>query len=259
MKRKSKFPIVYLILITLINYLPILIVVVFSFNSSKLSTVWSSFSLRWYEKLFSNHRLMESFFNSILLGLASTGLSAVIGTLGAVGLAKTNYRTNKLVAYLSTLPLMIPEIILGMTYLAFFSILSIPFGFLTLLLAHTAFCVPYVLMMVSARLVGMDQSLEDAALDLGASRKRAFWDVTMPMLSPAIISGSVLAFAMSFDDVVISLFVNSPYFNTLPTRVYTKLKTGVTPDINALCTLMLLFMIIVMVFYFIISERRKKR
>jgi spermidine/putrescine transport system permease protein len=259
MKKKSRFPFVYLILITLINYLPIFIVIAFSFNSSKLPTSWEGFSFKWYAKLFENERLIQSLGNSILLGVSSTLLSAAIGTIGAVGLAKTHFRTNKVVSYLAALPLMIPEIILGMVFLAFFSLLSIPLGFVTLLLAHTAFCVPYILMMVSSRLVGMDPNLEEAALDLGASRKRAFWDITMPLVSPAIVSGSILAFAMSFDDVVISVFLSSPHFNTLPIRVYTQLKTGVTPEINALCTLMLVATIMVLGIYYLARRKKEKQ
>jgi spermidine/putrescine transport system permease protein len=259
MRTKTKAPIVYLALITAINYLPILVVVAFSFNASKLPTTWTSFSLRWYGKLASNTRILESLRNSLILGLSSTLLSAIIGTLGALGLAKTDYKTNKLVSFLATLPLMIPEIILGMVYLAYFSLFSIPFGFPTLLLAHTSFCVPYIMMMVSARLVGMDENLEEAARDLGASRARAFRDITLPLLSPAILSGSILAFAMSFDDIVISVFVNSPYFNTLPTRIYTQMKTGVTPEINALCTLMLLVTLSGILLSFAIIHKKRKQ
>ena len=134
---------------------------------------------------------------------------------------------------------MIPEIILGMVYLAVFSFMNLPFGMVTLVLAHTTFCVPYVFSMVRARLVGMDKSLREAALDLGATPIRVFFDVTLPLIMPAILSGVMLSFAMSFDDVVISIFVTGPTVNTLPIKIYTKMKTGVTPEINALATIML--------------------
>ena len=127
--------------------------------------------------------------------------------------------------------------------------LNIPFGMLTLLLGHTVFCVPYILMEVKARLAGMDPSLEEAARDLGAGSFRAFWDITLPLIMPAVVSGSLLAFAMSMDDVVISIFVNGPRISTLPVKVYTQLKTGVTPEINALCTLMLVFTLGVLAVY----------
>ena len=139
---------------------------------------------------------------------------------------------------------MIPEIILGMVFLSVFSLMGLPFGMVTLVIAHTTFCVPYIFTMVRARLVGMDHSLEEAALDLGASKWQVFRDVVLPQILPAILSGVLLAFAMSFDDVVISIFVTGPKVNTLPVKIYTKLKTGVTPEINALATVMLLVILL---------------
>ena len=141
--------------------------------------------------------------------------------------------------------------------MAFFYLLNIPFGMLTLLLGHTVFCVPYILMEVKARLAGMDPSLEEAARDLGAGSFRAFWDITLPLIMPAVMSGSLLAFAMSMDDVVLSIFINGPRLSTLPIKVYTQLKTGVTPEINALCTLMLLFTIVVFLLYLLIKKNSK--
>lgn len=141
--------------------------------------------------------------------------------------------------YISSIPIMIPEIILGMVFMAFFAMLNLPFGMVTLILGHTTFCVPYVYMMVKSSLVGLDRSLGEAAKDLGASESRAFFDITLPLILPAVFSGMLLAFAMSLDDVVISIFVTGAKTNTLPIRIYTQLKSGVTPEINALCTLML--------------------
>lgn len=160
--------------------------------------------------------------------------------------------------YMSNIPMIVPEIILAMAFMAFFSTLGLPFGMVTLVIAHTAFCIPYVFMMVKARLVGIDKSLEEAARDLGASPARTFWDITLPLIMPAVLSGCILAFAMSFDDVVISLFVTGPTLSTLPIKVYTQLKTGVTPEINALCTMILLVVILVMAGYSLIAARRKK-
>lgn len=258
MRKKYKFPYFYLAFISILMYLPILVVVVFSFNESKLPTIFTNFSFKWYKELFYNKRLLESLLNSFLLGIFSTLASAVIGTIGAVGLAKTHYKLNKPVSYIATLPMMIPEIILAMVFLAFFSLLSLPFGFVTLLIAHTAFCVPYILIMVSSTINTLDKELEEAARDLGASRRRAFIDIILPLLFPSILSGSILAFAMSLDDVVISVFVNSPYFVTLPVRVYTQLKTGVTPEINALCTIMLIICLIGITIYYILSNKKEK-
>lgn len=239
MKKNSKLSGLYLGIVFFLMYLPVAVVIIFSFNESKLPVRFTGFSLKWYEELFHDSAMLEALGNSLILGAASCLVSAVIGTFGAVGLSRIHWKTKGALEYISILPLMIPEIILGMVLMAFFYLLNMPFGMLTLLLGHTVFCVPYILMEVKARLAGMDPSLEEAARDLGAGSLRAFWDITLPLIMPAVVSGSLLAFAMSMDDVVISIFVNGPRISTLPVKVYTQLKTGVTPEINALCTLML--------------------
>lgn len=225
-KKKFKFSHLYLGLVMAITYLPLIMVVIFSFNDSKLTVSWKGFTLSWYRELFHDAALIEALKNSLILGGVSCLVAAVIGTLGAIGMARVNYKSKGMMEYLSTAPIMVPEIILGMVFMAFFSLLNLPFGMLTLVLAHSAFCIPYVYMMVKARLVGIDKSLEEAAMDLGASPRRIFWDITLPLIMPAVLSGCVLAFAMSFDDVVISIFVNGPKLSTLPIKVYTQLKTG---------------------------------
>ena len=231
---------------------------IFSFNESRLSASFTGFSLKWYEILAQDRDLKEALMNSIVLGVLSCGISAVIGTLGAVGMARVNYRSKGMMEYLSTIPIMIPEIILGMVFLVFFSLLNLPFGMITLVIAHTTFCVPYIFMMVKARLVGIDKSLEEAARDLGAGSVRTFFDITMPLIMPAVLSGSLLAFAMSFDDVVISIFVNGPRLNTLPVKVYAQLKTVVTPEINALCTIILAVIILVLGLSSLIAKKTQK-
>lgn len=244
-KKKFKWPHLYLALVMVITYLPLALVVIFSFNDSKMPVSWKGFTLKWYEELLHDTALLEALRNSLVLGGISCLVAAVIGTLGAIGMARVNYRSKGMMEYLSTVPIMVPEIILGMVFMAFFSLLGLPFGMVTLVLAHSAFCIPYVYMMVKARLVGINKSLEEAALDLGASPRRIFWDITLPLIMPAVLSGCLLAFAMSFDDVVISIFVNGPRLSTLPIKVYTQLKTGVTPEINALCTVILAAVILV--------------
>jgi len=228
----------YLGIMLALMYLPILLVIVYSFNESKISSVWAGFSLRWYKDLFADESMFEALVNSLILGALSSLSAAVIGTLGAVGMARVSWKSKGAVEYISTLPIMIPEIILGMVFMVFFSLLGLPFGMTTLVIAHTTFSIPYVFMLVKARLVGIDKSYVEAARDLGAGEMRAFWDVTLPMVLPAVLSGMLLAFAMSFDDVIISIFVTGVNTNTLPVKVYTQLKTGVTPKINALSTLM---------------------
>ena len=245
MKKNSKLSGLYLGILFFLMYLPIGVVVVFSFNEARLPVRFTGFSLKWYQELFQDRDLIQALKNSLILAVSSCGVSAVIGTLGAVGLSRIHWKTKGVMEYISILPLMIPEIILGMVLMAFFYMLNLPFGMLTLL------------MEVKARLVGMDPSLEEAARDLGAGSFRAFWDITLPLIMPAVISGSLLAFAMSMDDVVISIFVTGPRVSTLPIKVYTQMKTGVTPEINALCTIMLGVILLVLAVYLIAGKRGK--
>lgn len=257
MKKNTKLSGLYLGIVFFLMYLPVAVVIIFSFNESRLPVRFTGFSLKWYQELLNDRAMIEALGNSLVLGVASCLVSAVIGTLGAVGLSRIHWKTKGALEYISILPLMIPEIILGMVLMAFFYLLDMPFGMLTLLLGHTVFCVPYILMEVKARLAGMDPSLEEAARDLGAGSFRAFWDITLPLIMPAVMSGSLLAFAMSMDDVVISIFVNGPRISTLPVKVYTQLKTGVTPEINALCTLMLVFTLAVLLIYTLVTRMLK--
>ena len=257
MKKNSKLSGLYLGILFFLMYLPIGVVVVFSFNEARLSVRFTGFSMKWYQELFQDRDMLQALKNSLILAVSSCAVSAVIGTLGAVGISRIHWKTKGMLEYISILPLMIPEIILGMVLMAFFYMLHLPFGMLTLLIGHTVFCVPYILMEVKARLVGMDPSLEEAARDLGAGSFRAFGDITLPLIMPAVISGSLLAFAMSMDDVVISIFVTGPRVSTLPIKVYTQMKTGVTPEINALCTIMLGVILFVLVVYLILGKRGK--
>jgi spermidine/putrescine transport system permease protein len=186
--------------------------------------------------------MFEALRNSLVLGVSSSLLAAVFGTLGAVGMARVKPppgRLSRALESLSILPIMTPEIILGMVFLAFFSLLGLPLGMLTLIIAHTSFCVPYVYLLVKARLAGLDKSYGEAARNLGSSPRRAFLDITLPLILPAVISGMLLSFAMSFDDVIISVFITGPRTNTLPIRIYSQIKTGVTPKTNALCALLI--------------------
>ena len=260
--KKKKWPFVYVAVITVLTYIPILLTVVYSFNASKLTSVWEGFSLKWYRELFRDRDLGEALINSLILAVLSCAFAVLIGTSGALGMSRRKRKLDDAVAYVSTLPIMIPEIILGMVFLSVFSLMGLPFGMVTLVIAHTTFCVPYVFTMVRARLVGMDRSLEEAALDLGCHPFPAFLRVVMPQILPglpqilpAILSGVLLAFAMSFDDVVISIFVTGPKVNTLPVKIYTKLKTGVTPEINALATVMLFVILLCLAGAYVLGRK----
>jgi len=257
MKNKTRLPHLYLALLMIIMYLPIVVVIIYSFNVSKQSTIWGGWTINWYKEVFRDSSLIEALKNSLVLGLLSCSIAGLIGTIGAVGMVKATYKSKGLVEYISTLPIMIPEIILGMVFMVFFSLLRLPFGMITLVIGHASFCIPYVFMMVKARLVGIDKSYIEAAKDLGATEVRAFLDITLPLISPAIVSGMLLAFAMSLDDVVISIFVTGAKTNTLPIKIYTQLKTGITPKINALSTLMLLGTLILVILSNVIGKRKR--
>lgn len=259
MKNKTKLPGIFLGIIIVVMYLPILMVVLYSFNEGKLIASWKGFSLDWYIKLFQDKEIWEAVKNSLILGVLSCLTASVLGTVGAVGMARIKSKTKGPMEYLSTLPIMIPEIILGMVFLTFFHLLNLPNGMVTLVIAHTAFCIPYIYMMVKARLVGLDKALEEAAKDLGATPIRTFFDITLPLILPAVASGCLLAFAMSWDDVIISIFVTGPKVTTLPIKIHTQMKTGVTPEINALCSVMLGVTILVLLVAGLIRKRLAKR
>ena len=239
-KRKRKiFSPIYLTLVLIILYLPILMVVIYSFNSGRTIASWHGFTTGWYTRLFGNALMADALKNSLILALLSAGFAGVIGTLGAIGLAHHRLRAGGVIESLATLPMMIPELVLGMAYLALFTAVGFRLGMAALVLTHTTFCVPYVFINVKARLTGMDPAIEEAARDLGASPMRVLRDITLPLITPAVVSGMMLAVAMSLDDVVISFFVTSAETTTLPLKVYTGLRSGGTPEINALSTLML--------------------
>jgi len=258
MKKKRIFP-VYIIVILVIIYIPILLVIIYSFNQNRLTSVWSGFSFYWYRELFRDRSMFEALRNSLVLATLTSFLSAIIGTLGASAMVRRKPRAaGKTIEYLSILPIMTPEIILGMVFLAFFTFLSIPTGMTTLVIAHTAFCVPYVYLLVKARLAGLDKNYIEAAKIMGASDMRAFYDITLPLMLPAIISGMLISFAMSFDDVIISVFVAGVHTNTLPMKIYSQLKTGITPKTNAMCTLILFLRLYCALFPQLSPERKIK-
>ncbi|MDR0861550.1 MAG: ABC transporter permease [Oscillospiraceae bacterium] len=260
--KKSKrmaLPKAYLVFLLLVMYLPIALVIIYSFNASRISSVWNGFTLDWYRSLFRDRSMFEALRNSVVLAVVSSCAAAVIGTLGAYGMSRVKLRGSGAMEYLSMLPIMIPEIILGMVFLVFFSLIGLPFGMTTLIIAHTAFNIPYVFLMVKARLAGFDGSLTDAARDLGAGELRTFTDITLPLIAPAILSGMLLSFAMSFDDVIISVFVTGVNTNTLPIKIYSQIKTGVTPKTNALCTLLFLVTVILGLSSVLVSRRGANR
>lgn len=247
-KRKRRGRAVYIAIVLTFLYLPMLMVALFSFNPSKTAGVMTGFTLEWYRELFTDKEIAKTLANSLKLAALSVGTAAVIGTAGAVALARKRMRLQGMMEGMEMLPAMVPEVVLGMAFLAAFTFAGLKLGLLTLYIAHTTFCIPYIFVLVRSRLASIDPQLEEAARDLGARPARVFFDITLPLALPAIVAGMLMAFAMSLDDVVISYFVTGPGAQTLPLKVYSSLKVGVTPEINALCTLTLgLVLIIVLI------------
>jgi spermidine/putrescine transport system permease protein len=253
------FSIIYTIVIFIFLYLPIAVVVAYSFNLSKINVVWTGFTLQWYQALITDSDLLAALQNSLIIASASTIIAIVLGTISAIGMYRYHFKGKSVINGLLYIPIVIPEIIMAISLLGFFALLNIPFGILTLILSHATFCIPLVLIVVKARLAGFDRSLEEAALDLGADRLKVFMTITVPLLLPGIISGALLAFASSLDDVIINFFVSGPENTTLPLKIFSMLRFGLSPEINALCTLMLAVIIAILGFIYLIMSKRSSR
>ena len=254
MKRRTKtkihklFNILMCALVYIFLFLPISVIVVNSLNAttSKPYLSWKGFTFDWYVKLWDNTSLLSAFGNTMIIAVVSTLLATIIGTLGAVGMYKYKFKGKGIINGLLYIPVVIPEIVLGISLLTIFAKSNIPRGMLTLILAHVTFCVPFVIFNVRARLSGYDNSIEEASMDLGANRIVTFFEVTLPVLAPGIGGGALLAFTLSIDDVIISYFVNGQT-KTYPLKVMESIKSGVAPDVNALSTLILIGTIILVV------------
>lgn len=253
---------VYLALVLMLMYLPVIVVAIYSFNgnTSRLPNAFTGFSTIHYQSLFKDTLgLLDNLKTSLLLALLSCSAAIIIGTFGAVGMAKRKGRLAAQLETLAMLPVMIPEIILGVAFLALFTAAGLKFGMGTLVLAHTTFCTPYVYMLVKGRLAGMNENLEAASRDLGATPLQTFVSVTLPSILPGVLSGAMLAFAMSMDDFVISFFVTGSNVNPLPLKIYSSVKTGVSLQVNALCTLMLVAVFIIAGMLILLPARKKNK
>ncbi len=240
-------------------FLPIFVLILFSFNTSQLNITFEGFTLKWYGELFKNTTLLLALKNTLIVAIVSTAVSTVIGTISAYGLYKYDFPLKKLVNKLLYIPVVIPEIVLGISLLAIYTVFKLELGMMTLILAHISFSIPFVIINVRNVLEQMDGNLILAANDLGASKLKTFLYITIPSLMPGILSGAELAFTLSLDDVVISYFTAGPGSNTLPLEIYSIIKTGVTPDVNALITLMLLVIFIVLTISVLINLRKMKK
>ncbi|HEY9847949.1 MAG TPA: ABC transporter permease [Leptolyngbyaceae cyanobacterium] len=221
-------------------YLPILVLGFYSFNKSRYSATWEGFTLAWYEKLFTDARIILALQNSLVVGVCAVAISAVLGTLMAVGLARYRFPGKTLYQGVAYLPIIIPDIAIAVATLVFLAVVQVRLSLWTIVAAHIVFCLAYISVVVSTRLTDLDPHLEEAALDLGATPVQAFTKVLLPQLMPAIISGCLLAFVLSLDDFLIASFTAGSGANTLPMEIFSRIRTGVKPDINALSVLLML-------------------
>jgi len=247
---------IYAILVFAYIYLPILILVIFSFNQQRLNISWEGFTLHWYEVLFRDQAVLLATRNTLLVAAISTLGATVIGTLAALALQRYRFPGYALTESALYIPVIIPEVVMGISLLAFFALIGFRLGLTTITLAHIAFTIPFVTLVVRARLHGMDRSIEEAAMDLGANEVVTFWRVTLPSILPGVLAGALLAFTLSIDDYVITYFTAGPGSTTLPLRIYSMVRFAVTPEVNALSTLWVVTVFVILGMGQILQRRR---
>ena len=238
-------------------YLPLLILTLYSFNDSRMNAVWTGFTFKWYASLLHNRRVIEALTNSLIIACISTLVSTTLGTMAAIALNRFKYKFKGILNGLLYLPILIPEIVMGLSLLVLFSQTGIALGKNTLILAHITFCISFVIITVSARLEGRRFDLEEAASDLYATPWQAFRYITLPLALPGIIAGGLIAFTLSIDDFVISFFVAGPNSTTLPLYIYAMVKRGISPEINALSTCMMMITICLVIISQLLQPKKK--
>jgi spermidine/putrescine transport system permease protein len=228
-------------------YVPILILMVFSFNTMKLNIHWQGFTFHWYDVLFRDQQVLQATRNTMIIAVVSTICATVIGTLAALAMHRyrfPGYNASETVMYI---PIVIPEVVMGISLLVLFVMLNFTLGILTITLSHIAFNIPFVALVVRARLHGYDNAIDEAAMDLGANEMTTFWRVTLPTIMPGVLSGAMLAFTLSLDDYVITYFTAGPGSTTLPLRVFSMVRFMVTPEVNALSTVWVLLVFLILI------------
>ncbi|MEQ8666784.1 MAG: ABC transporter permease [Rhodospirillales bacterium] len=240
-------------------YFPIVALIAFSFNDSRRNITWQGFTLKYYEKAFTNNSLHDAFINSMIVASVSTAVSTILGTM--LGIALYRYRFPFKGAYEGWvhLPIVIPEICMGVAMLAFFAAIQIPLGLFTITVSHIAFTIPFVAVVIRSRMSGFDRSLEEAARDLGATEWQTFRDVTLPYLMPGVVAGALLAFTLSLDDFVITFFTSGPGSTTFPLKIYSMVRFSVTPEVNAASTILIVVTLTLTLFAMYIQARSGQR
>lgn len=238
-------------------YIPILLLIVYSFNESKLVTVWGGFSTKWYQGLLNNDALMDAAWVTLRVALVSATLATILGTLAAIALTRLGtFRGKTVFSGLVFAPLVMPEVITGLSLLLLFVAIGLDRGFWTVVIAHATFSMCFAAVVVQSRLLDFDKSVEEAAMDLGATPVKTFFEVTLPIIAPAVISAWLLAFTLSLDDLVIASFTTGPGASTLPIKIYSQVRLGVTPEINAISTIMIAFVTLGVIAASIASKRQ---
>jgi spermidine/putrescine transport system permease protein len=240
-------------------YFPILSLVAFSFNNSKRNITWQGFTFDYYVKAFNNASLIEAFINSMIVAVVSTIVSTIIGTLLGVTLYRYRFPGKGPFEGLVHLPIVIPEVCMGVSLLAFFAAVDMPLSLYTIIVSHIAFSFPFVAVVVRARMIGFDESLEEASRDLGASKLQTFWNVTLPYLMPGVIAGALLAFTLSLDDYVITFFTSGPGSTTFPIKIYSMVRFSVTPEVNAASTILIVLTLTLTVLAMWVQRRTGQR
>ena len=247
----------FMLVVFIYLYLPMLVLIANSFNKSKYGHKWQAFSFRWYEKLWHNDALMDAFVNSLTIAVLSATLATIIGTLMALAIYRYQFKFKQTTSSLLFVLMMSPDIVLAITFLIIFIALGVQLGFWSLLIAHITFCLPFVVITVYAQLKGFDNNVLEAAQDLGASESKIFRSIILPMIMPAVLSGWLLSFTLSLDDVIISSFVTGPGFEILPIRVFSMVKVGVSPEVNALASILLVISITMIAIISVLIKRKQ--
>lgn len=240
-------------------YFPIVSLIAFSFNDSKRNITWRGFTLRYYEKAYENSQLHEAFLNSLIVAGISTTVSTVLGAMLGLALYRFRFPLQGPYEGVVHLPIVIPEICMGVAMVAFFATLDIPLGLFTITVSHIAFSIPFVAVVIRARMAGFDRALEEASYDLGANQWQTFWNVTFPYMKPGLVAGALLAFTLSLDDFVITFFTSGPGSTTFPIKIYSMVRFSVTPEVNAASTVLIVLTLALTVTALVIQSRAQAR
>ena len=250
---------IYSLAIYTVLYIPVLVMMIFSFNNQRYNYYWNGFTTQWYAKLFTNSTVIGSLWYSVIIAVLATLISVTIGTIGALGLRKYEFKGRKAINNMLYIPIIVPEIVMAVALLIVFMKVGFALGMGSILIGHCTFCIPYAVVTIKGRISGDDYSLEEASMDLGASRIQTFINVTLPSIFPGVMSAAFLSFTLSIDDVVMSNMLSGAKNSTLPVLILSMNKSGVTPDINALTTIMILIIVIAMILNNKINNALKKR